>query len=211
MSDDPLQILLSRYPELAACAADIRAAYDRLRATFQQGGKVLVCGNGGSAADSEHIVGELMKGYRLPRPLPDEVRRQIIAANPDEGAYLAEHLQGALPAISLVSQAALISAFANDVAADMVYAQQVYGYGRPGDALIAISTSGNAPNVIHAVQVGRALGLITIGLTGHSGGRLKALCDITICVPADSTTAIQERHLPVYHTLCAMLEEAFFA
>jgi len=211
MSDDHLQTLIGHYPELAACAVDIRAAYDRLHATFRRGGKALICGNGGSAADSEHIAGELMKGYRLPRPLPDAARCQIADANPEDGAYLVDHLQGALPAISLVSQTALISAFANDVAADMVYAQQVYGYGRPGDALIAISTSGNAPNVIRAVQVGRALGLATIGLTGGSGGRLKALCDIAICVPAGSTAAIQERHLPIYHTLCAMLEEAFFA
>lgn len=211
MSDDLLHTLVSRYPELTACLPDIQAAFDLLRATFQRGGKVLVCGNGGSAADSEHIVGELMKGYRLPRPLPDKTRRQILEAWPEEGAYLADHLQGALPAISLVSQTALLSAFANDVAADMVYAQQVYGYGRPGDALIAISTSGNAANVLHAVQVGRALGLGTIGLTGREGGRLKAVCDVTIRVPADSTPAIQERHLPIYHTLCALLEEAFFA
>lgn len=211
MSDDLLHTLVSRYPELTACLADIQAAFDLLRATFQRGGKILVCGNGGSAADSEHIVGELMKGYRLPRPLPDAARRRILEAWPEEGAYLADHLQGALPAISLVSQSALLSAFANDVAADMVYAQQVYGYGRPGDALIAISTSGNAANVLHAVQVGRALGLGTIGLTGRDGGRLKAVCDVTIRVPADSTPAIQERHLPIYHTLCALLEEAFFA
>lgn len=211
MSDDLLHTLVTRYPELAACLADIQAAFDLLRATFQRDGKVLVCGNGGSAADSEHIVGELMKGYRLPRPLPDATRRRILEAWPAEGAYLADHLQGALPAISLVSQSALLSAFANDVAADMVYAQQVYGYGRPGDTLIAISTSGNAANVLHAVQVGRALGLSAIGLTGRDGGRLKAVCDITIRVPADSTPAIQERHLPIYHTLCALLEEAFFA
>ncbi len=211
MSDDLLHTLVSRYPELTACLPDIQAAFDLLRATFQRGGKVLVCGNGGSAADSEHIVGELMKGYRLPRPLPEAARRRILEAWPEEGAYLADHLQGALPAISLVSQSALLSAFANDVAADMVYAQQVYGYGRPGDALIAISTSGNAANVLHAVEVGRALGLGTIGLTGREGGRLKAVCDVTIRVPADSTPAIQERHLPIYHTLCALLEEAFFA
>lgn len=211
MNDDLLHTLVRRYPELTDCLADIQAAFDLLRATFQRGGKVLVCGNGGSAADSEHIVGELMKGYRLPRPLPDAARRRILETWPEEGTYLADHLQGALPAISLVSQSALISAYANDVAADMVYAQQVYGYGRPGDALIAISTSGNAANVLHAVQVSRALGLGTIGLTGRDGGRLKTVCDVTIRIPADSTPAIQERHLPIYHTLCALLEEAFFA
>ena len=167
--------------------------------------------NGGSAADAEHIVGELMKGYLLRRPVPEEIRAKLIATSSQDGNYLADHLQGGLPGISLVSQTALISAIANDTAADMAYAQQVYAYGREGDAIIGISTSGNARNVIHAVQVARALGLQSIGLTGPSGGALKPLCEVCICVPAENTPAVQERHLPIFHVLCAMLEEEFFA
>jgi D-sedoheptulose 7-phosphate isomerase len=207
---NPLAALLARYPDLAPCEAGIAEAVDLLAATFHGGGKLLVCGNGGSAADSEHIVGELMKGYMLKRPVPPELRARLAAAHGDHGAYLADHLQGALPAISLVSQTSLLSAFANDVAADMAYAQQVYGYGRPGDALLGISTSGNAANVMHALQVGQALGLRTIGLTGRTGGALRPHCDVAICVPADITPQIQERHLAIYHTICHLLESEFF-
>ena len=205
-----IEQLISVYPELEVCAADIQAAIERLRACFAQGGKVLTCGNGGSAADAEHIVGELMKGYLLKRPIPDEIRTRLVSINPQDGDYLARQLQGGLPAISLVSQTSLLSAITNDTAADMVYAQQVYVYGRAGDAVIGISTSGNARNVIHAMQVARALGLHTIGLTGPTGGALKPLCEVCIRVPAKSTSDIQERHLPIFHVLCAMLEEEFF-
>src|SRR5688572_27358534 len=152
-----------------------------------------------------------MKGYLLKRAVPDEVRAKLLAASPQDGDYLANHLQGALPAISLVSQTSLLSAIANDTAADMVYAQQVYAYGQEGDTLLGLSTSGNARNVIHAMQVARALGVHTIGLTGPTGGALKPLCEECICVPAQNTPAIQERHLPIFHVLCAMLEEEFFA
>jgi phosphoheptose isomerase len=206
-----MEELVSRYPELVQCETEIRSAFEILRDAFGQGRKLLVCGNGGSAADAEHIVGELMKGYLLKRSLPDDVRTKLLALDPPAGAYLADHLQGALPAISLVSQSSLISAISNDTASDMVFAQQVYGYGREGDVLLGLSTSGNARNVIRALQVARALGLRTIGLTGVSGGMLKALCEVCICVPAENTAAIQERHLPIYHTLCAMLEEEFFS
>jgi D-sedoheptulose 7-phosphate isomerase len=205
-----LDPLIAKYPDLAVCRAEIQAAGELLLACFRGGGKLLVAGNGGSAADSEHIVGELMKGYLRQRPVPLEVRQRLAAAWPGRGDYLADHLQGALPAISLVSQTALMTAFANDVAPDMLFAQQVYGYGRPGDALLAISTSGNASNILHAVQVARALGLRCLGLTGRSGGALKALCDLTVCVPAEGATAVQERHLPIYHALCAFLEAEFF-
>src|SRR5215213_8866604 len=139
-----IEQLISTYPELTACLSDIRAAYQVLCASYRGGGKVLTCGNGGSAADSEHIVGELMKGYLRKRPIPQEMRDRLISTTPEDGEYLASHLQGGLPAISLVSQTSLLSAIANDTAADMVYAQQVYAYGREGDALIGISTSGNA-------------------------------------------------------------------
>jgi D-sedoheptulose 7-phosphate isomerase len=177
---------------------------------YGQGHKVLTCGNGGSAADSEHIVGELMKGFMLRRPVPDELRHRLRAQFAELGDVLADHLQGALPAISLVSQAALISAFANDVAADMVFAQQVYGYGQPGDVLIGISTSGNSLNVINAIRVARTLGVKTIGLTGRTGGAMLSLCDVCIRVPSDQTYEIQERHLPIYHALCMVVEEEFF-
>jgi D-sedoheptulose 7-phosphate isomerase len=157
------------------------------------------------------MVGELMKGYLLTRPVPEEMRKKLIAASPEDGDYLANHLQGGLPAISLVSQTSLLSAIANDTAGDMVYAQQVYVYGRQGDTLIGISTSGNSMNVVRAVQVARAVGLRTIGLTGRTGGTLRSLCEVCIRVPANDTTLIQERHLPIFHVLCAMLEEEFFS
>ncbi|HET6823885.1 MAG TPA: SIS domain-containing protein [Anaerolineales bacterium] len=206
-----IEQLIATYPDLDDCASDVEAAFQILNTCYRNGGKVLTCGNGGSAADAEHIVGELMKGYLLKRPLSDEMRARLVSASAEDGDYLASHLQGGLPAISLVSQTSLISAISNDTAADMVFAQQVYAYGHEGDALIGISTSGNSRNVILAMQVARALGLRTIGLTGPTGGALKPLCDVCICVPAESTPAIQERHLPIFHVLCAMLEEEFFA
>jgi len=205
-----IEQLIATYPELDRCAPDIEAAFQTLSACYHNGGKVLTCGNGGSAADAEHIVGELMKGYLLKRPIPKEMREKLVASISPDGEYLAIHLQGALPAISLVNQTSLLSAIANDTAADMVYAQQVYAYGQEGDALIGISTSGNSRNVNLAMQVARVLGIHTIGLTGPTGGKLKPLCDVCICDPAESTPAIQERHLPIFHVLCAMLEEEFF-
>jgi len=206
-----LSKIISDYPALVPCEADITKAFLQLKTTYQNGGKVLVCGNGGSAADSEHIVGELMKGFMQQRKLPEAARAKIKAVAGDCGEYICNNLQGALPAISLVSQSAIISAFANDVAADMVFAQQVYGYGKPGDCLIGLSTSGNAKNVVYAMHTAKALGLATIGLTGISGGALKGICDIAICAPSGSTPKIQEYHLPIYHTLCMMVEAEFFA
>lgn len=206
-----IEQLISAYPELRRCASDIQAAFQILQACYHAGGKVLVCGNGGSAADAEHIVGELMKGYLLKRSISSEMQARLLSASQENGAYLARALQGALPAISLVSQTSLLSAIANDTAAEMVFAQQVYGYGREGDTLIGVSTSGNASNVAYAMQVARALGVHTIALTGPNGGALKPLSDVCICAPGENTPAIQERHLPIYHVLCAMLEEEFFA
>lgn len=202
--------LVNKYPELEACIPDIVRAFELLADSYRSGGKLLVCGNGGSSADSDHIVGELMKGFMSKRPLPQQRRDELSAAFPEDGAYLADHLQGALPAISLTSSTALISAYANDVAADMVYAQQVYGYGRREDVLLGISTSGNSANVIRALQVARARGLATIGLTGEHGGRMRELCDVAIRVPWGVTPDIQERHLPIYHALCILLEDEFF-
>jgi D-sedoheptulose 7-phosphate isomerase len=203
-----LDQLISKYPELKACEADITRAFHIIRNSYANGGKVLLCGNGGSAADCDHIVGELMKGFMSKRPLSQEMREKLRLDGQDDG-YLADHLQGALPAISLVSHSALMSAFSNDVAADIVFAQQVYGYGKKGDVLVGLSTSGNSVNVIRALQVARALGVSTIGFTGR-GGKMNSLCDAAICVPFDSTPDVQERHLPIYHALCIMLEKEFF-
>jgi D-sedoheptulose 7-phosphate isomerase len=204
MSHYSLIQLISKYPELAECEADIAAAADTIAASYRAGG------NGGSASDCDHIVGELMKGFMSKRPLPEKVRSAFSAQFPENGDYLSDHLQGALPAISLNGSSALASAYANDVAADMVYAQQVYGYGQPGDVLLGISTSGNSANVIRALQTAKVRKLITIGLTGRSGGKMSDLCDIAIKVPWDITPDVQERHLPIYHTLCIMLEDYFF-
>lgn len=205
-----LHKLIDRYPDLAPCAETIQQAYELIRDSYRSDGKLLVCGNGGSAADSEHIVGELMKGFLLPRPIPDEHRQKLIEQNPEDGSTLADRLQQALPAIALTGSPAFATAYQNDVAAEMVFAQQVYGYGRPGDALLAISTSGNSVNVIHALRVARAQGLCTVGMTGRDGGRMNDWCDVVIRVPYDRTPDIQERHLPVYHALCIMLEDEFF-
>jgi phosphoheptose isomerase len=205
-----LETLLGRYPELAVCRDSIQAAYELLRDTYHAGGKVLICGNGGSAADSDHLVGELMKGFESKRPVSAEMRQKLIQADPQNGAYLADHLQGAFPTISLMSHSALISAISNDTSGDMIFAQQVFGYGKPGDALLGISTSGNSVNVLHALRVAKALELHTIGLTGQNGGHMRGLCDTTICVPYERTLEIQERHLPIYHALSIMLEQEFF-
>jgi D-sedoheptulose 7-phosphate isomerase len=205
-----IQRLIERYPDLADCVEAIEQAYTLLVKAFQQRRKLLICGNGGSAADSEHIVGELMKGFRSRRSIPDSTRERLIAEWPQEGAYISEHLQGALSALSLSAHTAFATAFANDVAADLVFAQQVFGYGEPGDVLLCISTSGRSTNVCQAARVAQTLGLHTIGLTGRDGGLLATLCDIAICVPRSAVEDIQEMHLPVYHTLCLMLEAHFF-
>ncbi|QHT64077.1 SIS domain-containing protein [Paenibacillus lycopersici] len=202
--------MVDRYPELQGCVPDIDKAYAYLADAYRGGGKLLVCGNGGSASDSEHIVGELMKGFMSKRPVPASFRETLTRLFPEEGELLCDRLQGALPAISLVSHSALITAFANDVSAETVFAQQVYGYGRAGDVLIGLSTSGNSLNVVRAMQVAKALGIRTIGLTGHGGGMMGELCDAAIRVPSDRTPDIQEWHLPIYHALCMMVEEAFF-
>ena len=205
-----LRRLLERYPDLAPCGPDIEKAFELLRDSFASGGKALFCGNGGSAADSEHIVGELMKGFMLKRPLPEPMRRRLYDLFPEDGPALGDRLQGALPAISLVSQTALQTAIANDTDADLVFAQQVYGYAQPEDCLLVLSTSGNSKNVVRAVQVAKAFGISTVGMTGEHGGMLHRLCDVTIRVPYTDTPDVQERHLPIYHALCMMLEEAFF-
>ena len=189
-----------RYPELECCKDDIEKALQLMIETYKNKGKILLCGNGGSASDSEHIVGELMKGFLLKRQVTDERLSQ----------KMRENLQGALPAISLNSQIALMTAFNNDLNPDFVFAQQVYGYAKENDLLIGISTSGNSENVLNAVKVANSMGVKSIVLTGKDGGKLKNLATVSICVPANETCKIQEYHLPVYHYLCAKVEEEFF-
>ena len=203
--------LISRYAVLNGQRENITAALGKLVDTYRRGGKLLVCGNGGSAADAEHIVGELMKGFLLPRSLSADLTAKLKENFPTSAEYLTKNLQMTLPAISLVGQTALNTAFANDQAPDLTFAQQVLGLGKPGDALLAISTSGNSANVLYAVQVAKTMGLNTIGLTGNTGGEVKNLADVTIISPAKETYLIQEHHLPIYHALCAALEHEFFA
>src|SRR5213075_759666 len=202
-----LSSLFERYPKLQACERDLRAAFDLLAAAYRNGNKLLICGNGGSAADSEHIVAELMKGFLKRRPISAEDAAKLEAAGGNE---IASRLQGALAAISLPSQMSLLTATANDGDYDLTFAQQVYGLGRPGDALLAISTSGKSRNVCNAVIVAKAFGLKSIALTGKSGGELATLADIAIKVPSDNVAEIQELHLPVYHWLSTELEATFF-
>ncbi len=210
MSGSHVQSLIERYPTLSVCESDLLRAFGVCETCFANGRRLLVCGNGGSAADAEHIVGELMKGFLKRRRIPTQFRESLAAVDPEASAHIAEHLQGALPAVSLCGHPALSSAFANDVAPDMVFAQQVYGYGQPGDVLLSLSTSGDSRNVVNAVLVARAKGLRTISLTGQRGGKLAHLCDITVRAPAADTAGVQELHLPMYHWLCAELERRFF-
>lgn len=205
-----LSQLIRRYPALRNCRADIAAAFTMLVECFAGSGKLLVCGNGGSAADADHIVGELMKNFRLSRSLDETFKARLHASACGRSRWLAETLQPALPALALGHQTALCTAIANDIDARLVFAQQVFGYGRPGDVMLGISTSGNAENVIAALLTARALGLRTIGLTGECGGAMREFCDITICVAGRETFAVQELHLPVYHALCQMLEWHFY-
>jgi D-sedoheptulose 7-phosphate isomerase len=201
--------LVERYPVLDSCSDAITDSINTLIECYKNGNKLLTCGNGGSASDAIHIVGELMKAFILPRKLSEDEQEKIrrVSAHAD---YLCDNLQGALPAISLVSETALLTAYSNDVAPDLAFAQQVFGYGQTGDVLLAISTSGNSTNVIYAVEVARAKGIKVISLTGNTGGKLRNISDILINVPEDETFIIQELHLPIYHTICLALENEFF-
>ena len=206
-----LDQLVERYPSLAVCRTDIQKAYEVLVACYGQGGKLLIAGNGGSAADAEHIVGELMKGFVKPRKAGAEYAAKLKAAHPELGAVLAENLQGALPAIALDGHLALSTAYMNDCEPLLCFAQQVNGYGRAGDVFLGISTSGNSRNVLYAATVAKAKGMPVIGLTGQKDSKLAQMADVCIRVPETETFMIQELHLPVYHCLCLMLEEQFFA
>ena len=195
--------LYARYPQLEGCRGEIEKAFDVLLACYRAGGKALVCGNGGSASDSEHVVGELMKKFRKHR----DIDAALAAKLPPE---LAAKLEGALPAVSLVSMSGILTAFANDVAWETAFAQQVVGLGRPGDVLIALSTSGNSANCVNAALVAKAKGMKVVSLTGAGGGKLGAVADASLAVPETETYKIQELHLPIYHALCAALEDALF-
>ena len=208
--EEQLQILMERYPQLAVCKEDIKKAYELLESAYMQGKKLLVCGNGGSASDSEHIVGELMKEFKLKRRVFGKQAAALKEIDPELGQVLADNLQGALPAISLTAHSSLQTAFMNDVVPELVFAQQVNGYGNEGDVFLGISTSGNSMNVLYAAVNAKAKGLKVIGLTGGNENKLMKYTDVCIQVPETETYKVQELHLPVYHFLCLMLEERFF-
>ena len=205
-----IESLLSRYTMLGTAREDIIKAYLVLEECYENGGKLLVAGNGGSAADSEHIAGELMKRFRIPRPVPSSFAEKLIEIDPLLGENLARNLERSLMAIPLVAHEALSTAYINDVDGVGVFAQQLYGYGRPGDVFLGISTSGNSRNVMAAAVVAKAVGIKVIGLTGAKGGKLAGIADVCVKAPSDETFMIQEYHLPIYHCWCLMLEDHFF-
>lgn len=206
-----LQQMLNRYSSLAFLEDSIRSATELIINSYKSGGKVLVCGNGGSSSDADHIVGELMKSFEGYRPLNSELKETMEAVSTERGKVLAEKLQQGLPAVSLTAHNALITAIANDIHGDMIFAQQVTGLGNKGDVLIGLSTSGNSQNVVDAFIVAKAKGLKTIGMTGETGGKMKDVSDVLINVPERRTAFVQEFHLPVYHAICMMVENELFS
>lgn len=205
-----VDVLIERYPELEEQKENIIEAYHILEKSYSNGGKLLIAGNGGSAADAEHIVGELMKGFENPRKLREAEVEKLKSVNNELGEVLGEHLQGGLPAIALDGHFALSTAYMNDCEPLLCFAQQVNGYGKPGDVFLGISTSGNSKNIIYAATVAKAKGMKVIGLTGVKDSALSQIADITIRSTQSRTYMIQEHHLPIYHCLCLMLEEKFF-
>ena len=197
-----------RYPALESIIPEVKKAAELMVDCIKSGNKILLCGNGGSASDCLHIVGELMKEFKIKRPLSEEDKAALKAAGDD--GYIGENLQGAMPAISLVGVTALESAYANDAAPDLGFAQQVFGLGKGGDVLVGITTSGNSKNVIYATKVAKAKGLKTVILTGNGGGKIAGLSDVSLIAPESETYKIQEYHLPIYHNLCLALENEFF-
>lgn len=202
--------LVSRYPILKECESDIHKAYEIMERAYSADKKLLIAGNGGSAADAEHIAGELMKRFKTPRPVPKDFAKKLISIDNERGVNLAKNLERGLMAIPLVAHEALTTAYINDVDGLGVFAQQLYGFGRPGDVFLGISTSGNSKNIMSATVVARALGMPVIGLTGRDGGELARVADVAVRVPEDETYKIQELHLPIYHCWCLMLEDRFF-
>ena len=205
-----IDLLVERYPSLETAKEDIIEAYLLLEESYENGGKLLVAGNGGSAADAEHIVGELMKGFKMPRKPEADFAEKLVAENQELGSVLAENLQGALPAIALDGHPALSTAYMNDCEPLLCFAQQVNGYGKAGDVFLGISTSGNSKNVLYAATTAHAKGMKVIGLTGAKDSKLKDMSDVCIKAPQTETYMIQELHLPIYHCLCLMLEDKFF-
>ena len=205
-----VDLLIERYPQLEVCRDDVIRAYEIIEEAYLGDHKLLIAGNGGSAADSEHIAGELMKRFKILRPVPEDFRQKLLSIDPIRGENLASNLERGLMAIPLVAHEALTTAYINDVDGLGVFAQQLYGFGRPGDVFLGISTSGNSKNVMSATVVARALGIKVVGLTGAKGGELAEVSDVVIKVPETETYMIQELHLPVYHCLCLMLEDSFF-
>lgn len=205
-----IDLLVERYQVLASAEQDIINAYLVMEECYENGGKLLVAGNGGSAADAEHIVGELMKGFKMDRKSSDEFAEKLVEANPELGTILSDNLQGALPAIALDGHIALSTAYSNDCEPLLCFAQQVNGYGKTGDVFLGISTSGNSKNVLYAATVARAKGMKVIGLTGQKESKLSEYADVCVKVAEIETYMIQELHLPVYHCWCLMLEEKFF-
>ena len=205
-----LDEFLIKHSELIDQKENILSVYESIRDAFLNGNSLYICGNGGSAADALHIVGELMKSFTIERPICDEVKKSIEALFPEDSDFLEGNLQGALPAYALHNSTSIETAFNNDVCADMVYAQQIYGYGKAGDVLLGISTTGNSKNIVNAVKVAKAKKIHTIVLTGYDGGKLKKLCNTAIIVPKHKVFEVQELHLPIYHLLCIMWEYYFF-
>ena len=211
ISNNPvLNELCVRHPLLDSLKNTIGEAAGMIIKCYTGGGKLLVCGNGGSSSDSDHIVGELMKSFESKRPVNRNISEKLSEVSEERGRYLAEKLECGLPAISLSSQNALTTAISNDIGADLVFAQQVLGYGCDKDILIALSTSGNSTNVVDACITAKAIGMKVIGLTGISGGKMKQYCDVLINVPEKRTAYVQELHLPVFHTVCLLVENHFY-
>ena len=209
--DGELRYFLKRYPALVSISSNIVDAYNILEQSFSTGGKLMIAGNGGSAADAEHIAGELMKRFCITRPLPDNMIRRLIAIDDVRGKKLSASIEKGLPTLSLVNHEALLTAYMNDVDAEGVFAQQICGYGCSSDVFLGISTSGNSDNIINAAIMARAMDIKVIALTGMTGGKLADYSDITVKVPETETWKIQELHLPIYHFWCKCLEEHFFA
>lgn len=207
---DYIAQLIERYPVLASVENEIRTAYQVLERAYTNHKKLLVGGNGGSCADAEHIVGELMKGFVKKREIPKTMKERLLGLDQELGKQLANGLQSSLRAIAITGHAGLSTAFANDVDPEMTYAQQVNGYGDEGDVLLAISTSGNSKNLIYAALTARAKDMPVVLLSGKDGGKLRAIADVSIVVPNQKTYQIQELHLPIYHALCLQLEDKFF-
>lgn len=205
-----IDLLMSRYPTLKKCRQDIIDAYILMEECYKYDGKLLIAGNGGSAADSEHIAGELMKRFKTPRPITVEMADKLKHIDPIRGADLARNLERGLMAIPLVAHEALTTAYINDVDGLGVFAQQLFGFGRKGDVFLGISTSGNSKNIMYATVIARAIGIKIVGLTGADGGELANVADVSVKVPETETFMIQELHLPIYHCWCMMLEDCFF-